>query len=205
LNTILDAASLKNNEALVGQYKTHDAYVAAAKAAHDSAGEIENLRGSVGAETSQLKSNIAEQKLMNTTLYGLSDSATAGDRALLGLYKTIAKAPKGKASGAEADVHLQLQANNIPGRAAGGRVAHGETRTLVGEDGPEVVSLPAGSMVHPNSSKSMGGGGDINVTVNVAGSVHDKASLAKAVIDSIVAASKNGNASMKTLRNAIGT
>ena len=52
-------------------------------------------------------------------------------------------------------------------RAMGGTVGANEGMTLVGENGPELVSLPSGSKVHTNSeSKRMGGGNTINITIN---------------------------------------
>lgn len=58
----------------------------------------------------------------------------------------------------------------LRGRSTGGIV--GEDITLVGEKGPELVSLPRGSKVHTNNqSKNMirNGGNVINVTVNANG------------------------------------
>ena len=56
----------------------------------------------------------------------------------------------------------------IKGRATGGVVA--ENMTLVGEKGPELVSLPRGSRVHTNNqSKNMVG--TTNITVNVQGRI----------------------------------
>jgi hypothetical protein len=52
-------------------------------------------------------------------------------------------------------------------RAMGGTVGANEGMTLVGENGPELVSLPSGSKVHTNTeSKRMGGGNTINITIN---------------------------------------
>ena len=52
-------------------------------------------------------------------------------------------------------------------RAMGGTVGANEGMTLVGENGPELVSLPSGSKVHTNAeSKRMGGGNTINITIN---------------------------------------
>ena len=65
-----------------------------------------------------------------------------------------------------------------PSKWFGGGKAEGGTTTggfnLVGEKGPELVSLPKGSRVHSNSdSKKMVGGGNIvnNITVNVQGRI----------------------------------
>ena len=59
-------------------------------------------------------------------------------------------------------------ANAVRGRATGGVVS--ENMTLVGERGPELVSLPRGSRVHTNNeSKSMTG--TTNITVNVQGRI----------------------------------
>ena len=59
-------------------------------------------------------------------------------------------------------------ANAVKGRATGGVVS--ENMTLVGERGPELVSLPRGSRVHTNNeSKSMTG--TTNITVNVQGRI----------------------------------
>ena len=53
----------------------------------------------------------------------------------------------------------------ITGRASGGIVREG--MTLVGERGPELVSLPNGARVHTNSqSRKMGGGNTIHVHIN---------------------------------------
>ncbi|UVF62555.1 hypothetical protein QKV95_gp078 [Poseidoniales virus YSH_150918] len=52
-------------------------------------------------------------------------------------------------------------------RATGGTVGANEGMTLVGENGPELVSLPSGSKVHTNAqSRRMGGGNTINITIN---------------------------------------
>ena len=52
-------------------------------------------------------------------------------------------------------------------RAMGGTVGANEGMTLVGENGPELVSLPSGSKVHTNTeSRRMGGGNTINITIN---------------------------------------
>tara|TARA_R110000823_G_scaffold13572_16_gene45022 strand:+ start:4988 stop:6427 length:1440 start_codon:yes stop_codon:yes gene_type:complete len=59
--------------------------------------------------------------------------------------------------------------NKIRGRATGGIVS--EPMTLVGERGPELVSLPNGARVHTNSqSRGMSGGGN-NISVHVNGRV----------------------------------
>lgn len=55
----------------------------------------------------------------------------------------------------------------VPGRARGGRVQPWERITLVGEQGPELVSLPAGSFVHPNGTGPAGGGQAITVEMPV--------------------------------------
>jgi len=53
------------------------------------------------------------------------------------------------------------------GRATGGIVSGNEGMTLVGERGPELVSLPTGSRVHTNAeSKRMVGGNTFNITIN---------------------------------------
>jgi len=57
----------------------------------------------------------------------------------------------------------------IPGRAMGGPASG---LTLVGERGPELVSLPTGSTVYSNSdSKRMATGNTNNITVNVQGRI----------------------------------
>ena len=54
--------------------------------------------------------------------------------------------------------------------ADGGTVSSG--MQIVGEKGPELVSLPSGSRVHSNSaSKNLVGGGTNNITVNVQGRI----------------------------------
>jgi len=59
--------------------------------------------------------------------------------------------------------------------------------TYVGEFGPELVNLPRGSRVYShNQSQGMSGGGDnIYVTVNVAGSVRAEQDLVDAVTDGL--------------------
>ena len=58
----------------------------------------------------------------------------------------------------------------ITGRATGGIVR--ENMTLVGERGPELVSLPNGARVHTNAqSKRLAGGGSNVINVNVTGRV----------------------------------
>jgi hypothetical protein len=73
----------------------------------------------------------------------------------------------------------------IPGLASGG-IANG--LTLVGEKGPELVNLPAGSKVHSNSdSRKMVGGSSVtnNITVNVKGSMGSSDSEIRVLADKI--------------------
>ncbi len=56
----------------------------------------------------------------------------------------------------------------LPGRAAGGPVSLGSAPYIVGENGPELfVPTGAGTIMNNNRLGMMGGGGDINVTVNM--------------------------------------
>jgi len=72
------------------------------------------------------------------------------------------------AIGARSTTRAVVSAARFRERATGGIVGSGET-TLVGERGPELVSLPAGSKVHTNQqSKGMlsGAGSPVYLTVN---------------------------------------
>lgn len=82
-------------------------------------------------------------------------------------------------------------------RFANGTFAAAGGMALVGERGPEVVSLPAGSRVTPNNQASRhNGGGNVNVNVNVglyAGSEMEKRRVAEELFAALkdVAGSKN--------------
>ena len=58
-----------------------------------------------------------------------------------------------------------MAAKSIPGFAHGGTVR--TPLALVGERGPELVSLPYGSYVHPNGTGPQMGGGDVHMHVHV--------------------------------------
>ena len=90
----------------------------------------------------------------------------------------------------------------IGGTAFGGRLAGNAAgtenwrggMTLVGEQGPELVSLPAGSKIDPaartRQKLATGGGGDTYVTVNVGGSVIAQQDMAREVVAAIDLARK---------------
>jgi phage-related protein len=68
---------------------------------------------------------------------------------------------------------------NIPHVAVGGPVSG---MALVGEQGPELVNLPGGSSVYPNSNtmsmlNGMGGGGSVQVDFNITGNTNDALAL----------------------------
>jgi hypothetical protein len=66
-------------------------------------------------------------------------------------------------------------------------------RTLVGELGPEIVDLPRGSRVYTNSesSRMLGGGGNVYVTVN-AGLGTDPVALRRTIIQALADAANSG-------------
>jgi len=93
------------------------------------------------------------------------------------------------------------QAGSTPHYAAGGVSPGG--MALVGEQGPELVSLPRGARVYSNSDSRRiaarnGGGGLAGMTVNVhvAGSVMTERDLVRAVYDGIHAHVGAGNPSL---------
>lgn len=69
------------------------------------------------------------------------------------------------------NIGRKIGIGNTRGRQRGGFVGAGET-TIVGETGPEAVTLPQGSFVHPagETSRRFGGGG-VSVNINVQGSL----------------------------------
>ena len=79
-------------------------------------------------------------------------------------------------------------------RASGGPVGG---MTWVGERGPELVSLPAGSRVHnnQNSMRMTGGGGDTYVSVHVGGSVVTERDLIDAVQEGMARNTRRGRSS----------
>lgn len=136
--------------------------------------------------------DIAEDA-MSTIWAGLSDAVVEADNlneALSGVLKTLAKMLANKAFGALADFGL----NAIFGTAAVGGPRSG--LTLVGERGPELVNLPAGSYVNPAMSSAammqpriaaanMGGPGGVqvvnNITVSGGGSREQNAEQARQI------------------------
>lgn len=110
----------------------------------------------------------AEQARNLADKYGLIPSkvkaaAVAEDRAVATNKKITASNKKIEAENAKA--------RKLAGKASGG-IAGGET--LVGEDGPEIVDLPYGSMVYPHGqSEAMGsptgggGGGEWHITLKI--------------------------------------
>jgi phage-related protein len=68
--------------------------------------------------------------------------------------------------------------------AKGGTITHAGM-ALVGEKGPELLNLPGGASVIP-LPRAAAGGGDVYVTVNVAGSVKTEQELVTAIRDGIV-------------------
>jgi hypothetical protein len=102
----------------------------------------------------------------------------------------------------------------IPGMAEGGTVKRNQGVTLVGEKGPELVTMPAGSVVHPASETrrmmSGGGGGGttaiagggspvFNLTIN-AGMGTNGADVGRQVVAALKEYSRNnGNRWLQTL------
>jgi hypothetical protein len=86
------------------------------------------------------------------------DGIKAAPSALINAVKSLL--PGGGIFGAAADF--------IFGRAAGGPVSIGSAPYIVGESGPELfVPSGSGTIMNNNRLGMMGGGGDINVTVNM--------------------------------------
>ncbi|HKN42861.1 MAG TPA: hypothetical protein VJW23_02980, partial [Propionibacteriaceae bacterium] len=73
----------------------------------------------------------------------------------------------------------------VGARAGGGGPRGG--RVLVGEQGPELVSLPYGSKVHSNADSQRmmgeGRGSNINITVNAPNYVGTPSDLLRALVD----------------------
>ncbi|MGH2899914.1 MAG: hypothetical protein ACRDMZ_14665, partial [Solirubrobacteraceae bacterium] len=72
---------------------------------------------------------------------------------------------------------------DIPPLAAGGVIRSGGA-AIVGEQGPEVVTLPRGAIVHPNSGGMLGGGGFADVVAALdrqSAAIHRLASRATSV------------------------
>ena len=85
-----------------------------------------------------------------------------------------------------ADAIERSQQKPPPGRASGGLVTSGTTY-LVGEKGPELLTMGAQSgVITPNSALGGGGGGGINLTVN-AGMGADGAAIGQQVVQMIKA------------------
>lgn len=89
------------------------------------------------------------------TVKGIVDGVLGSLKSVNDTLSSIAHAP-GKA--------LSFITSHIPGAAAGGTVTSGGV-TLVGEAGPELVSLPRGSQVTPNHAIGAAFGGQVVVPV----------------------------------------
>lgn len=177
------------------------------KAQEDQARATSDLRTDVGSLGVQFKTQVKNANLYRDAIHGVGTDSNAATSALSKLYAKIKAAPAGKgSSGASADVHLYLsQPGNTPTHAIGGRIGPGETSSIVGEDGPEVVHLPSGSQVFPNSSKRMSdSGGAVVVHLTVQGSVHSERSLQKAIQDAFVNGIPSGNISKSVIKTALG-
>jgi hypothetical protein len=76
---------------------------------------------------------------------------------------------------------IHIHATVIPALARGTR-NFGGGMALVGEEGPEIVTMPRGSRVYPHGTAptGMGGGGDVYVTVNASGLV-DPGTMARKI------------------------
>jgi hypothetical protein len=151
---------------------------------------------SEGAESNarQLKNAIENiPKAWHTTA---SNNANAAKGQIDALGRAIRNLPRSQTFTLYVQQVGSLNIPHSPGSATvfGGLASGGVVRnpfTLVGERGPEIVSLPQGSHVysHRQSQAIMGGaagGGDVHVTVNVAGPVTGAQDLAKLVRDELV-------------------
>lgn len=76
---------------------------------------------------------------------------------------------------------------HVPGVAKGGTFTKGGL-ALVGEQGPELVALPTGAQVAPNSTlnSSLNNGGGTNIYVTVHGSVTSERDLVKAIHEGLL-------------------
>jgi hypothetical protein len=132
-----------------------DALNAAAEAAGAAGQEFLDARSAARRLEEQLNA-IPKQTIISVS--ASTRDANASLDSIIGKLRDI---------GSRATVASVVAANRFRQRATGGVVGSGET-TLVGERGPELVSLPAGSKVHTNQqSKGMlAGANTINLTVN---------------------------------------
>ena len=139
---------------------------------HDMGAKVLNIEGisGLGEETSlsELIARIRRDNLYGRTdLTELRDEQTTRDmEALMGLVTSLSQhditsydpsqwrdqIPKLLADDPRAlEAFNRLMGLEVTPRAEGGRVGSKET-TLVGEEGPEIVSLPTGAFVHPSGS-----------------------------------------------------
>lgn len=92
-------------------------------------------------------------KAMPTIVSGLQAAALAGPEAYAEMVASV-----------NASMAAHAAAGTVPAMASGGLVTHGGM-ALVGERGPELVSLPRGAQVTPNGAS----GGSLNVTIDLSG------------------------------------
>lgn len=176
----------------------------AIKAANDHAAAIAKRTGSTRAGTSAFNSDIR-------ALERSASAAGYNKGQIDGLIKAYGRTPRGVAttvrllgveSAREALANLTVARNEnifVRTHSVGGYdVSKGyATGTqystpgvhMVGENGPELVQLPQGAKVsNASSTKSAmrsGGGGDIHITVNVAGSIRSDKDVAQVVVKEI--------------------
>lgn len=148
-----------------------------AKAQRDAARDVQ---GSLKTWAASL-ANLGEQGKLNQkdvknfasearkAYRGMSKSAQADIEALIAQLLALTSI---KGVSVKASVKLDKQGNRIgkDGRkqfAAGGRTPGGTV--LVGEQGPELVDLPSGSLVHTASETQRMGGGDTIINLQVMG------------------------------------
>lgn len=114
---------------------------------------------------------------------------------------------KGRAPGNKAHAKKTLKAWGVPGYASGTSF-FGGGQALVGERGPEMVSLPRGSKVHRNDEtrKMMGGGTTINISIPmVTGGATERRKIARLLIRDLQdIASMNGRTVGEMLESNYG-
>lgn len=157
-----------------------------------------------GIRTGSLTAAAAVNQLTNALITALEKALLLGEGPLAGLLGTSAAPGSGgtggllgnlfhlagnsAASGSSAATGTALSSGggfSLPGFAGGTDSAPGGP-ALVGEDGPEIVNLPRGAQVVPSSvSRALngGGGGAINVRLNVVNNVGAQVSAGQAQPD----------------------
>ena len=101
---------------------------------------------------------------MKKFLGGIKDSAVGAAKSVTG-YNRLNDEQK-KFVDDTLNKQKALMTGNIKGAFADGGIVSASGLQLVGEKGPELVKLPAGSRVHSNAESVKMGDTNINITIN---------------------------------------